>query len=500
MTDKSAAAMLEDSKISDTTMNDSSGISRRAVLGAGLAALAPRVALADPGLVMNDASRLNPTPVARHILRGPEPDEQRNAALREALREAAAAGRPVAVGAARHSMGGQSLPRDGIAITLDSRRVEPDTAAGVYRADAGAHWADVIRTLDPIGFSPLVMQSNHDFGVASTFCVNAHGWPTPHGPFGSTVRSLRMMLANGSIVTCSRSENADLFAHAMGGYGLFGILLDLDVEMTANLSLLPTAEVMPAESFGPRFIDAVTRDPTVKMAYGRLSLTRARFFEQALLTTYRPDPSPPSPLPAARHDSALTGLFNDIYRSQIGYEAMKAARWKLETGVGASLAAGPVTRNTLMNEPVSNLANDDDRRTDILHEYFVGPERFVDFLNVCRDIIPRAKAEFINVTLRYIEPDTISRMAYAPTPRISAVMSFSQEMTPEGERDMAQMTQRLIDGVLSIGGAFYLPYRLHARRDQVERAYPATPAFVARKREVDPGLLFRNAMWTQYFA
>lgn len=153
-----------------------------------------------------------------------------------------------------------------------------------------------------------------------------------------------------------------------------------------------------------------------------------------------------------------------------------------------------------MNEPVSNLANNDDRRTDILHEYFVPPERFTDFLVVCRDIIPRARAEFINVTLRYIDADAMSRMAYAPTPRISAVMSFSQEMTAEGETDMAQTTERLIDGVISIGGAFYLPYRLHARRDQVERAYPASAAFVARKREVDPNLLFRNAMWTKYFS
>jgi hypothetical protein len=65
-------------------------------------------------------------------------------------------------------------------------------------------------------------------------------------------------------VTCSRTENADLFAHAMGGYGLFGIILDLDVEMTPNLLLVPTAEKMPAEEFARRFIAAVSRDPSVK--------------------------------------------------------------------------------------------------------------------------------------------------------------------------------------------------------------------------------------------
>jgi FAD/FMN-containing dehydrogenase len=478
-------------------------LSRRAVLGSALASAAsavlPSPTSADTRLVMNDASRLNPTPVMKHIVRTAEPDEELITAIRAELKEAAAAKRAVAVGAARHSMGGQSLPRDGTAITLRSGRIEPDTAAGTYRVNAGARWADVIKSLDPIGFSPTVMQSNNDFGVASTFCVNAHGWPIPHGPFGSTVKSLRMILADGSLVTCSPKENADLFAHAMGGYGLFGIILDLDVEMTPNLMLVPTSERMPAEQFGRRFIATAVRDPTVKMAYGRLSLTRKRFFEEALLTVYRPDPSSPAKLPAARHDTALTRLLNDIYRAQIGHETAKALRWQMETRLNPAISSGSVTRNTLMNEPVSNLANNDPKRTDILHEYFVAPDRFEDFLHVCRDIIPKAKAEFINVTLRYVDADRTSRLCYAPDPRISAVMSFSQEMTVDGEVDMMVMTERLIDGILSIGGAFYLPYRLHARRDQVERAYPASTAFVARKREYDPGLLFRNTMWTTYF-
>jgi hypothetical protein len=78
-------------------------------------------------------------------------------------------------------------------------------------------------------------------------------------------------------------------------------------------------------------------------------------------------------------------------------------------------------------------------------------------------------------------------------------MSFSQEISTDGEVDMMVATERLIDAILSIGGTFYLPYRLHARRDQVEQGYPNVAAFVAMKRSYDPGLLFRNAMWTAYF-
>ena len=72
---------------------------------------------------------------------------------------------------------------------------------------AGARWRQVIGALDPAGFSPAVMQSNHDFGVAATLSVNAHGWPVPYGPFGSTVRSFRLMLASGDLVTCSPSRS-----------------------------------------------------------------------------------------------------------------------------------------------------------------------------------------------------------------------------------------------------------------------------------------------------
>ena len=162
--------------------------------------------------------------------------------------------------------------------------------------------------------------------------------------------------------------------------------------------------------------------------------------------------------------------------------------------------SGQATRNTLMNEPVVNLAGSDPRRTDILHEYFIPPARFPGFLQACRAIIPAARADFLNVTLRYVGRDPISTLAYAPEPRIAAVMSFSQEISPEGEADMIQVTEQLIDAALAQGGAFYLPYRLHARRDQVAAASPNAARFAKRKRHYDPGLLFRHAMWEAYFA
>ena len=241
------------------------GITRRGLIKAGaiaaLDAALPKVASAQPRIILNDASGLSPTPVFRHWVVQTNEQADFIARLRQELKAAAAERRPVAVGAARHSMGGQSLPRDGVALTFNSSRCEPDTAAKTYLVDAGARWQQVIAALDPIRFSPAVMQSNNDFGVAATFSVNAHGWPVPYGPFGSTVRSLRLMLADGTIVNCSRTQNQELFRLAMGGYGLVGIILELEVDMVENLALKPDHAVMPAKDFARHFIAAIQRRP-----------------------------------------------------------------------------------------------------------------------------------------------------------------------------------------------------------------------------------------------
>src|SRR5262245_19629382 len=202
--------------------------------------------------VLDDASQLCPTRVASHLTITEDPRAGVTERVRAALADARAAKRPFVASAARHSMGGQSLATDGTVLTLDQQWLEADTARKVYRVAAGARWSTVIAKLDAIGFSPAVMQSNNDFGVASTFSVNAHGWPVSFSGCGSTVRSVNMVLADGTAVTCSRTEHADLFRHSMGGYGLFGAITEMELEMRPNALLSPRFEEMSGTEIGAR--------------------------------------------------------------------------------------------------------------------------------------------------------------------------------------------------------------------------------------------------------
>ena len=447
-----------------------------------------------PG-ILNDASLLSPTPVRVHRVLDQVGDPMVQA-IRAEMAEARADGRPVCLSAARHSMGGQSLPRDGHALTCAPPAGALELDGDVYRAPAGMRWSQVIARLDPAGLSPKVMQSNHDFGVASTFCVNAHGWPVPYGPMGATVRSVRMVLPSGDLVTASRTENPDLFAQTMGGYGLTGAIVDLEVEAVPNARLVPDYAVMDADAFAPAFRAALDAGD-VPMAYGRLSVGRDDFLTQALLITYRVDPDQ-ADLPPAAGSGWASHAAARLYRAQFGREVARDLRWFMETRVSPRVAAGAATRNGLMNEPVATLDDRDPTRTDILHEYFVPFDRFPDFLDVCRTVILNSFQEFLNVTLRFVDTDAESWLSYAAVPRIAAVMSFSQEMSARAEADMARMTRELVEGVLALGGSYYLPYRLHPTPDQLVRAYPRAPDFAAAKRALDPDGLFRNALWDRY--
>lgn len=458
----------------------------------GTASLAPGGAAG----TLNDASMLSETPVHRHTIMSEDPDEALIARLLAELRDARADGRPFNIGAARHSMGGHAIPANGHAVTFDSGYLEPDTANATYRVHGGARWSQVIAALDPIGFGPKVMQSNNDFGVAATFCVNAHGWPVPHGPMGATVRSLRMMLPDGDVVTASRDENADLFSLTMGGYGLTGAIIDMEVEMAPNRRLVPAFERMASRDYAPAFAAAVGAGD-VNMAYGRLNVDRHGFFDDALMITYR-EAGDQDDLPPAAGSGFMSRAAARVFRAQLLNEPAKDLRWWFEASLGPRIGSGEVTRNSLLNEPVITLDDRDPTRTDILHEYFVPPDAFAGFMQACQDVIPASYQEMLNITLRWVEPDTTSVLAYAPGPRIACVMLFSQEMTVRSEADHLRMTRALIDRVLEIGGTYYLPYRPHATVDQLRRGYPSAERFVRAKRELDPGLLFRNLFWDTY--
>ena len=466
----------------------------RPVAHLALAGLADRGTLPAPRAgFAEDASRLEAVPVQTHFISADDTEAE----IRALVAGAHETGRPIAIAGARHTMGGHTSARDAIVIdTSYMRAMRLDEARDVLTVGSGALWADVLAYLDPHGRSIAIMQGYSSFSVGGSLGANAHGWQHDRPPIASSVESFRVMLADGRVVRASRTENRELFGLVLGGYGLFGVVLDVDLRVVPNEIYVAKRWSVRADGYVDAFEQHVGADPTVRMAYGRLSVPSGRFLQDALLTAYCVDPALHGPVPALEQEKG-SALERAIFRGSVGSDYGKELRWELESTFGGE-AGERVSRNRILDEPAALFANRDPAMTDILQEYFVPPASFAPFLARLREIVPRHEADLLNVTVRTVLCDDDSFLRYADQRVFSLVLLFCMPCTAEADARMAKLTREIVDAAIGVGGRHYLPYRLHASAEQLARAYPRAPAFFEAKRRWDPSLVFRNHFFDRY--
>jgi FAD/FMN-containing dehydrogenase len=451
--------------------------------------------VATPAGHADDASRLNQTAVAE-IWPVPANRALAEKQLQQLMARARLEKKSVSIAGARHSMGGHTIASGGIVIdTLSMCRMSLDESTGILRVGAGARWSALLEYLHPKGRSVAVMQSNHDFTVGGSISVNCHGWQHDQPPVVSTVRSFRLMKADGSIVECSRQKNRELFGLVLGGYGLFGLILDVELQTVPNVAYSMERYIVPGRDYRATFDKRV--GPQARMAFGRLSVVPGQWFDEAILyvmTPARTEKRPSAVLKTPPH----TWLRRSIFRGSVNSAMGKSIRWSLEKSVGETTGAKLFWRNQLLYKPVADYANQSNWTTDVLHEYFVPHEQFDAFLDRARVIMADQKPDLLNVTVRTVEADEDTVLRYADRKMFALVMLFNQSRTDASEEKMIQLTRRLIDAAIAVGGRYYLPYRLHATKEQFHRAYPMSDKFFELKRRHDPGGLFSNKFYKKY--
>jgi hypothetical protein len=122
----------------------------------------------------------------------------------------------------------------------------------------------------------------------------------------------------------------------------------------------------------------------------------------------------------------------------------------------------------------------------------------VEFLDRARAIIPKHHGELLNVTIRNVLEDRDTFLRFADRDVFAFVMLFSQPLSPSADSRMEAMTQELIEAAIESGGRYYLPYRLHATKTQLSRAYPQAAAFFEHKRRYDTEEILQNQFYMRY--
>lgn len=139
-------------------------------------------------------------------------------------------------------------------LRLD-RFLDLDVANGVVECESGVLLADILDVVVPRGYFLPVTPGTKFITVGGAVAADVHG-KNHHceGTFSNHVISLELITADGSIVRCSRDENADLFWQTCGGMGLTGVILSVRF----RLKPIETAYISQ-RTHKARDIDAVMR-------------------------------------------------------------------------------------------------------------------------------------------------------------------------------------------------------------------------------------------------
>ncbi len=439
---------------------------------------------------INDASGLNQTEHSGITVLSSDLN-QSILTLRTILKQAHLNRKRVIPLGARHSMGKQSIGRGAIHIDL-SQLNEMRMEGGLLRVQSGARWKEVLQFLAPLGMSVEVMQSNADFSIGGTLSVNAHGWQPDRPPVSSTVQQITLMNASGEVMMCSRNENAELFKHAMGGYGLIGIILEVWIKPVPNEILRSSHKIVKCENFNREW-NRIKERP-VRLAFGRLSVAPDTFFQQVLLTSYQ-STGDLSNQAAEYQPTMKTSLARAIFRASLNSGRGKSFRQWMENLIGGE-AGGIHSRANLLIEPVRIFTNNDRDKTDILVEIFIPRERFAEFIPAAKKWMIGQSESLLNVTIREIAEDSDTALPYAKKDMFGLVMLFTIDRTREAENALQIKVSGLIDLALAQGGTFYLPYRNYADSRQMNKAYPELGEFISFKKKHDPSEIFSSDFYS----
>ncbi len=378
-------------------------------------------------------------------------------------------------------------------------RLEP--LARTVCVQAGARWSDLLQFLLPHDLVPRIMPAYANFSVGGSVASNRIGPYVGTGPVGEAVRSLVVVLADGSVRRFARDEDPDAFCACIGGFGGVGVIVEVELELADNVTMLRKHHVLDADGY-PDFL-------------------RAR-----VLT----DPG------AIVHRAELDPTTLETARCETWVEARAAATWpqRLQTWGGddplarmldfahADGVIGRATRRLIV-DPLhamrrsvhwrSFVASADLRAFDaqarggprhVFQAYAVPLDGYQPFLQALRAIADAYRLPLSKVSIFSQGACTSSHLPLIEGRGLGFHLALRPDAADrardpnDADRDNAVWTRELVQAALDCGGGFDPAYRMHATREQFARAFPGRAALAHAKQRLDPRDRFGNGFWSRY--
>ncbi|MCB9720233.1 MAG: tetratricopeptide repeat protein [Candidatus Omnitrophica bacterium] len=463
--------------------------------------------LASPteGVVLNDVhSRLNPTRVETVQYPHNTSDVVRM------IRAAAQHGRAVSISGGRHAMGGQQFGTGTAHISMTEMDdvLALDKQRGIVTVEAGTEWPDLMDELadrqrgDAQPWGIIQKQTGADrLTIGGALSANAHGRGTGFKPIIQDVESFILVNAEGEQLRCSRTENSELFALAIGGYGLFGVITEVDLRLQRRYKLRRVVELISLEDLPSKARERLEDGFTYGDFQYKTDDAAEDFMKVGVLSAYKPVATD-TPVPDDQRGLTPEQWYHLVHFAHADkakafevysehYLATDGQIYWSDSHQMSFYVEGYI-------EYLEKVMPDYPKGSLMISEVYVPRDRLTDFIE---QVIKDVREQQMNVvygTMRLIERDDESFLAWAKQDYACIIFNLRVEHSDEGLERARRQFQTLIDRALERGGSYFLTYHRWARPDQVLAAYPQFIDFLRNKLRYDPQQRFQSE-WYRYY-
>jgi FAD/FMN-containing dehydrogenase len=448
-------------------------------------------------LVNDIHSGLNPTQVAA-IIRPSTCDE-----IVRVVRETAG---PISIAGGRHAMGGQQFGTNTTLLDLDGldRIIALDHQLGIVEVEAGIQWPALIAWLvdSGSGWGVRQKQTGADrLSIGGALSANIHGRGLALKPMVQDVESFDLIDAAGELRHCSRSVNNELFQLAIGGYGLFGVIVRIRLRLARRQRLERLVEITSVD----RLLEDFARRIADGCLYGDFQFMTDEasplFMREGVLSCYRPLPGGGGDGPPARELAA-----DDWRRLYHLAHTDRAELYRVYAGFYASTHGQRYWSDThQLSIYLDGYHQELDRQlgatlpgSEMISELYVPRAALADFCLAAREELRRRRTPVIYGTIRLIERDDESVLAWAREPWACIIFNLCVRHDADGISAAAEAFRALIDCAAACGGSYFPTYHRWASREQVEKCHPALVRFLRAKRRLDPAERFQSDWYRHY--
>jgi hypothetical protein len=138
--------------------------------------------------------------------------------------------------------------------------------------------------------------------------------------------------------------------------------------------------------------------------------------------------------------------------------------------------------------------------SEMIGELYVPRAALSAFMHAVATDFRRHQTPVVYGTVRLIERDDETFLAWARQPWACIVFNIHVDHTASGVAAAVAASQRLIDRALEFAGSYYLTYHRWARPDQVVAAHPRFIAFMEEKVRFDPEERFQSDWYRRHRA